>query len=110
MEKVFKLVETRKDSSTNELILGETGTGKELIARAIHYTSHRHYKPFVAVNCASVPRELLEAEFCSVANSIFHEVSDEVTQEIGIPDSERVFPEWSKRIDKLIKGFSPTKI
>ena len=63
MEKVFKLVETIKDSSTNVLVLGETGTGKELIARAIHYTSHRHYKPFVAVNCASVPRELLEAEF-----------------------------------------------
>jgi DNA-binding NtrC family response regulator len=63
MEKVFRLVETIKDSSTNVLVLGETGTGKELIARAIHYTSHRHYKPFVAVNCASVPRELLEAEF-----------------------------------------------
>lgn len=63
MEKVFKLVETIKDSSTNVLVLGETGTGKELIARAIHYTSYRHYKPFVAVNCASVPHELLEAEF-----------------------------------------------
>jgi len=63
MEKVFKMVEVIKDSSSNVLILGETGTGKELLARAIHYTSHRHYKPFVAVNCAAVPRELLEAEF-----------------------------------------------
>ena len=63
MEKVFKAVEAIKDSSTNVLILGETGTGKELLARAIHFTSRRHYKPFIAVNCAAVPRELLEAEF-----------------------------------------------
>jgi DNA-binding NtrC family response regulator len=63
MEKVFTTVESIKDSSTNVLILGETGTGKELLARAIHYTSRRHYKPFVAVNCAAVPRELLESEF-----------------------------------------------
>lgn len=63
MEKVFKMVETIKDSSTNLLVLGETGTGKELLARAIHYTSHRNYKPFVTVDCAAVPRELLEAEF-----------------------------------------------
>ena len=63
MEKVFKVVEAIKDSSTNVLILGETGTGKELLARAIHFTSRRHYKPFIAVNCAAVPRELLEAEF-----------------------------------------------
>lgn len=63
MEKVFKAVEAIKDSSTNVLILGETGTGKELLAKAIHFTSRRHYKPFIAVNCAAVPRELLEAEF-----------------------------------------------
>src|SRR3989338_7964504 len=63
MEKIFKTVEAIKDSSTNVLILGETGTGKELLAKAIHFTSRRHYKPFIAVNCAAVPRELLEAEF-----------------------------------------------
>ncbi|MBI2629398.1 type II/IV secretion system ATPase subunit [Candidatus Pacearchaeota archaeon] len=54
--------------------------------------------------------ELLEAEFCSIANNIFHEVSDEVTKEIGIPDSERVFPEWSKRVDREIKKFSASKL
>jgi len=63
MENVFRMVEAIKDSSTNVLITGETGTGKELLANAIHYTSCRHYRPFVAVNCAAVPRELLEAEF-----------------------------------------------
>jgi DNA-binding NtrC family response regulator len=63
MEDVFRLVESIKDSSINVLITGETGTGKELLANAIHYTSQRHYRPFVPVNCGAVPRELLEAEF-----------------------------------------------
>lgn len=63
MENVFRLVESIKNSSINVLITGETGTGKELLANAIHYTSQRHYRPFVTVNCGAVPRELLEAEF-----------------------------------------------
>ncbi len=71
MEKIFRMVETIKDSSTNVLIIGETGTGKELLARAIHYTSHRHYRPFTAVNCAAVPRELLEAEFFGYEKGAF---------------------------------------
>jgi DNA-binding NtrC family response regulator len=71
MEKVFKMVEAIKDSSSNVLILGETGTGKDLLAKAIHYTSRRHYKPFIAVNCAAVPRELLEAEFFGYEKGAF---------------------------------------
>ncbi|MBI4847318.1 MAG: sigma-54-dependent Fis family transcriptional regulator [Nitrospirae bacterium] len=71
MDNVFRMVENIKDSSSNVLILGETGTGKELLARAIHYTSHRHYRPFIAVNCAAVPRELLEAEFFGYERGAF---------------------------------------
>jgi transcriptional regulator with PAS, ATPase and Fis domain len=49
------------------LLLGETGTGKELIAQAIHAASHRAEKPFIAVNVAAIPENLLEAEFFGVA-------------------------------------------
>ncbi|HDY86597.1 MAG TPA: sigma-54-dependent Fis family transcriptional regulator [bacterium] len=62
MENVFRMVESIKDSSINVLISGETGTGKEVLANAIHYTSQRHYRPFITINCAAIPRELLEAE------------------------------------------------
>jgi type IV secretory pathway ATPase VirB11/archaellum biosynthesis ATPase len=49
--------------------------------------------------------ELLEADFCSLANSIFYEVCDEVNEELGIPDSKKVFPEWVKRVDKAAENF-----
>jgi DNA-binding NtrC family response regulator len=62
MQDVFKLVTKVLDNNISVLIYGESGTGKELIARAIHYNGERKDKPFVVVNCASIPRELLESE------------------------------------------------
>ena len=62
MQDVFKLVSKVLDNDITVLIYGESGTGKELIARAIHYNGRRKDKPFVVVNCASIPRELLESE------------------------------------------------
>jgi len=62
MQDVFKLVTKVLHNDITVLIYGESGTGKELIARAIHYNGERKDKPFVVVNCASIPRELLESE------------------------------------------------
>ncbi len=62
MQDVFKYVTKVLDNSITVLIYGESGTGKELIARAIHFNGVRKDKPFVVVNCASIPRELLESE------------------------------------------------
>jgi two-component system response regulator AtoC len=62
MQDVFKLVSKVLNNEITVLIHGESGTGKELIARAIHYNGRRKEKPFVVVNCASIPRELLESE------------------------------------------------
>ena len=62
MQDVFKLVSKVLNNDITVLIYGESGTGKELIARAIHYNGNRKDKPIVVVNCASIPRELLESE------------------------------------------------
>jgi Nif-specific regulatory protein len=62
MQEVFGLVAQVADSNTTVLITGETGTGKELIARAIHMNSPRHKGPMVQVNCAAIPDTLIESE------------------------------------------------
>jgi two-component system, NtrC family, response regulator AtoC len=62
MQDVFKLVTKVLSNDITVLIYGESGTGKELIARAIHYNGKRKNGPFTVVNCASIPRELLESE------------------------------------------------
>ncbi len=62
MQDVFKLVSKVLNNDITVLIHGESGTGKELIARAVHYNGKRKDRPFIVVNCASIPRELLESE------------------------------------------------
>ncbi|MFN8153837.1 MAG: sigma-54 dependent transcriptional regulator [Bacteroidia bacterium] len=62
MKKVFALIVRAASTNINVSVTGETGTGKELVAKAVHYNSPRSRKPFVAVNMASIPRDLLESE------------------------------------------------
>lgn len=62
MEQVFQVVRKVADTEATVLITGESGTGKELVARAIHSLSSRRNGPFVPVNCAAIPRDLLESE------------------------------------------------
>jgi two-component system NtrC family response regulator len=62
MEKVFEVIRKVADTEAAVLITGESGTGKELVARSIHANSSRKDAPFVAINCAAIPRELLESE------------------------------------------------
>jgi two-component system NtrC family response regulator len=62
MQRVSQLIAKVAPTNSTVLILGETGTGKELVARAVHDQSLRHEKPFVAVNCGGLPESLIESE------------------------------------------------
>jgi sigma-54 dependent transcriptional regulator, flagellar regulatory protein len=62
MQRIFRLVEKVADSDSTIIIQGETGTGKGLIAKAIHEHSYRKDKPFVQINCGAIPENLLESE------------------------------------------------
>ncbi len=62
MQAVFRLIETIARTSSTVLITGESGTGKDMVARAIHFNSLRRDRPFVALNCGAVPETLLESE------------------------------------------------
>ncbi len=62
MRKVKQIIENISDTDSTAIIYGESGTGKELVARAIHRSSRRNARPFVAVNCSAIPESLFESE------------------------------------------------
>jgi len=80
IKKVFDLMEKATRTNISISISGETGTGKELVAKAIHYSSKRKSKPFVAVNIAAIPRELIESELFGHEKGAF---TGAITRRIG---------------------------
>jgi len=71
MQEVFKTVLKAARTGATILLIGESGTGKELIAKAIHYESDRSKGPFIAINCAAIPENLLEAELFGYEKGAF---------------------------------------
>jgi DNA-binding NtrC family response regulator len=71
IQKIRETVESVKESASSVLVYGETGTGKEVVARALHFGSSRKDLPFVVVNCAAIPRELMEAELFGYEKGAF---------------------------------------
>ncbi|MCJ7693486.1 MAG: sigma-54 dependent transcriptional regulator, partial [Sedimentisphaerales bacterium] len=77
MAKIFDLIEAVADSTTTILMAGPSGTGKSILARAIHHRSSRRNKPFVEVSCGAIPETLLESElFGHVKGSFTGAISD----------------------------------
>jgi len=81
MQQIFSQIRCVAASVAPVLVIGETGTGKELIARAVHDAGPRRDGPFIAVNCAALPRELIESEFFGYKKGAF---SGAVTDHIGL--------------------------
>lgn len=70
MKRLLGMIERISHISTNILISGETGTGKELVAKAIHYNSIRGDKPFVAINCSAIPEQIFESEIFGIEKGV----------------------------------------
>lgn len=71
MTRIFSLLEKAAATNINVYVTGDTGTGKEVVAKAIHYNSERKKRPFVAVNMAAIPRELIESELFGYEKGAF---------------------------------------
>ncbi|GAQ95364.1 two-component system, NtrC family, response regulator HydG [Thermodesulfovibrio aggregans] len=91
MQEVFYIMQMVAESNANVLITGESGTGKELVARAIHNNSLRKSKPFVIVDCTTIPENLLESELFGHEKGAFTGASERKTGLIEIANEGTVF-------------------
>ncbi|HMK55077.1 MAG TPA: sigma-54 dependent transcriptional regulator [Dissulfurispiraceae bacterium] len=91
MRELFSLIETVAASSSNVLITGESGTGKELVAKAIHYESPRSDKPFMPIDCTSLPEQLLESELFGHERGAFTGAHERKAGQIEYADGGTVF-------------------
>jgi len=91
LKELLRDIEQVAGTDTTVLILGETGTGKELIARAIHAASRRQNKPLITVNCAAIPAALMESEFFGHERGAFTGATQKREGRFGLADRGTIF-------------------
>ena len=91
MEKVFAIIRKVADTEAAVLLTGESGTGKELVARSIHANSSRRDAPFIAINCAAIPRDLLESELFGHIKGAFTGAIKDKTGKFQLADGGTLF-------------------
>lgn len=91
MQRLFALIPRIAESSSTVVIEGETGTGKELVARAIHSLSPRHAAPFIAINCGALPDSLLESELFGHKAGAFTDARKDKPGRFQLADGGTIF-------------------
>ena len=102
--KVFETIEKVCDTDCNVLVTGESGTGKELVARAIHVSSPRAEKPFVALNCAAIPKELMESEIFGHVKGAFTGALERRDGRFAVADGGTLFLDEIGEMDLDLQG------
>ncbi|WP_457552103.1 sigma-54 dependent transcriptional regulator [Desulfobacula sp.] len=103
MKKIYTLLENLSETDTTALVTGETGTGKELVAHAIHYHSMRKEKPFIKVNCSALAENLLESELFGHVKGAFTGAVKDKTGRFEMADQGTLFLDEFGDISPLIQ-------
>ena len=96
MGEIFNLIHRLSQVETTVLIRGEMGTGKELVAKAIHFNSPRKHGEFIAVNCAAIPEDLIESEFFGHEKGAFTGADERKIGKFQLANKGTIFGEAKK--------------
>ena len=104
MLEIFGIIERIADTGCHILVTGPSGTGKELVARAVHEASNRREEPFIAVNCAAIPNELMESEIFGHAKGAFTGANEKREGKFGLADKGTLFLDEVGEMDLNLQG------
>ena len=91
MQEVYRVLAKLVNSDLTVMIRGESGTGKELIAKALHDYSSRKNEPFIAINMAAIPRELIESELFGYERGAFTGAEKSIKENLSLQMKEHYF-------------------